>query len=181
LPEDTYTSKKRTKRASYNNNKYCKISKKALALLLTIATATGAGTGILGTKAFEKNYPTQPEQYNNTLEQINETSDVDELERLYDKYLAQQQVATAFRDGDYVYYMIDFQNESEKRSMTISEFKELFDIKDDAISKCNNLDKSSMDTIPIDDEGHEMYLPDTAVIHSKDIIKVPVDSIKEDK
>ena len=38
-----------------------------------------------------------------------------------------------------------------------------------------------MDSVQIDDAGHQMYLPDTCILHNGDILKVPYKAIETDE
>ncbi len=142
-----------------------------------LALISGIGIG-----ANSKNIaPTQPENYSYIQEAIENTQDPLEKEALILKQEKQNEIATSYRDGDFVYYIINpSDEESEPNSISVTKFKDLFDIEDGVLKKYNHLDRCYTDTAP-DPDGHRgIYTYDLHMFEEGDVIKVPINAIETD-
>ena len=101
---------------------------------------------------------------------------------MQDKQEAQQHVAKAYTDGDKVYFLLDFTDENGENlpnaKINVEAFKDLFNIKDKAIKKYNDLDMVwKKDTNLPEDKGYFDYTGnyfvngDTIVVKKGDILK----------
>ncbi len=148
---------------------------------LVIVGTTGAIMGFIAGMNANDLQKTKPEQYDYIQEAIEEASDPDIIDALTLKQEKQKEIATAHKDGDFVYYII---NPSDEDSGTIrigaNNFKSLFDIEDGALKKYNNLHSYYEKTEPDPDGKSGVYSYDLHVFSSGDMVKVPISAIKMD-
>ncbi len=168
---------------SHKNTKNNKTNKqqptKKVILVSPAVLALIAGIGI-GTSS--KNIiPTQPENYDYMEQAIENAQDPLEKAALISKQEKQDEIATSYRDGNFVYYVINPSDEgNESNSINAKQFKDLFDIKDGALKKYNHLNRYYTDTAP-DPDGHRgIYTYDFHVFEEGDMIKVPISAIETD-
>ncbi len=101
------------------------------------------------------------------------------LSAIQSKQKEQNEVAKAYTDGEYIYLVINIkennENEKYKFGINIETLKKLFDIKDGAIKKNNELN-TRLETY---ENGKGSYIDYTYNwFHTGDIIKVPVSAIQ---
>lgn len=125
----------------------------------------------------------QQQLFSQKLSDTQRTEIEQQIDQLIEKQEYQQNIATVYTDGKYVYFEIkDFdENTPEdikdrfKYGINVETFKNIFDIKDKALRKNNNI--SYFWTT--DDPEYGGYCDYTyAMLHSGQTIKVPVNSIK---
>lgn len=117
--------------------------------------------------------------------------DADERREIENRIIAlnakqdeQDCVACAYSDGKYVYYVIEFDEDAPEDikdkyqyGINVETFKKLFDIKDKAIRRHNDLDSDW----EANENGQGGYYDYTGNwFHNGDIIKVPVSAVKID-
>ena len=98
----------------------------------------------------------------------------DKISALKDKQAMQQQVAKAYTDGKYIYYIINLTDENGQPfqgGINVETFKDLFDIKDGQIKRYNDLTSVwRKDTDFEEDKGYFDYTGN--IFHTGDVIKV---------
>ncbi len=100
-----------------------------------------------------------------------------EIEELMDKHALQQEVATTYTDGKFVYLAINDLSsipQYEEDGINVEDFKDLFDIKDGAIQKYNSLD--DCDWI-VDEKGNGVMDFTNSYLQSGTVIKVKPNAI----
>ncbi len=119
----------------------------------------------------------QDKLYNKNLSEEKRSSIEENIWALKEKQAMQKEVASAYTDGDYVYFSI---NDIEalpqyQDGINVEDFKKLYDIKDGAIQKYNSLDDCQWH---VGEDGKGGTIDFTkSYLHSGKIIKVKTDDI----
>ncbi|MCD7779499.1 MAG: hypothetical protein LUH05_02365 [Candidatus Gastranaerophilales bacterium] len=112
----------------------------------------------------------------------------EQINALKEKREYQQNIATVYTDGKYVYFEIKEIDENSpeeiyenfKYGINVEIFKDIFDIEDGAVRKYNNLSRVYVSGDPEVEEDKGYYSYSNNRFSAGDVIKVPVKSIMTD-
>lgn len=116
----------------------------------------------------------QESLYSSKLSDKERSSIEEKIDALKDKKAKQQQVAKAYTDGKYIYFIVNLTDENGEplqSGINVEVFKDLFDIKDGQIRKYNKLDSVwKKDTDFEEDKGYYDYTGN--IFYTGDVIKI---------
>lgn len=158
---------------SPERDEFVKIKKSTLAKLLAYYTAGVATISALLGSGYDANATrnSQPKPYNYSIES---NSVINPLQK--QKLQEQRETATAYRDGDIVYFML---NDGVK--ITASEFEKLFDVESGALAKYNKLDYTYDPNIIGENGELGGYTTNGHTLEAGDLVKVPIYKINYEK
>lgn len=150
---------------SPQNDEFVTIRKGTLARLLAYYTAGVAAISALLGSGYDANATrnSKPEPYNYSIEP---NSVINPLQK--QKLQEQRETATAYRDGDIVYFILN-----DDVEITAPEFEELFDVESGALAKYNKLDYTYDPNIIGKNGELGGYTTDGHTLKAGDLVKVP--------
>lgn len=115
----------------------------------------------------------QNELYHSNLSSEERAEIEDKIAQYKEKQQLQQSIANVYTDGKYVYYtIIDIPEDIGFSGINVEKFKDIFDIKDGALKKYNDIDYTWAfdEDAPPEDEGYRDYT--VASLRVGDTVKV---------